>query len=140
MKHRAGKRKFGHGYDANKMLLRQLCRSFFLENTLKTTKQRVKAAQIQIEKLVTKSKDKSESNKNYVLSFFGEEQLVTLLFATVGPSFEKIAGGYTKMSLIGQRESDGAMMAQLSWAHPLKTSEKKASKETVSAKKDEEKK
>lgn len=125
MKHRVAKRKFGFGYDANKMLLRQLCRSFFLENTLTTTKQRVKAAQIQIEKLVTKSKDNTESNKNYILTFFGNTEMVELLFAKVGPSFEKVNGGYTRMSLNGQRESDGAMIAQLTWAHPLIAEKKK---------------
>jgi len=66
MKHRVAKRKFGFGYDANKMLLRQLCRSFFLDNAIKTSKQRAKAAQMQVEKLVTKSKLKNEANKNYI--------------------------------------------------------------------------
>lgn len=128
MKHRVAKRKFGFGYDANKMLLRQLCRSFFLDNGIKTSKQRAKAAQMQVEKLVTKSKLKNEANKNYILRFFGDIKMVDHLFSKVGPSFEKIMGGYTKLSLIGQRESDGAMMAQLSWAHPLKSEKKVAEK------------
>ncbi len=121
MKHRVAKRKFGQGYDANKMLMRQLCRNFFLEKTLTTTRERAKAAQIQIEKIITKSKAKTEANKNYMLAFFGEPALVESLFKTVGPAFEKIAGGYTKVALLKQRESDGALMAKLTFAHPLTT-------------------
>jgi len=132
MKHRIAKRKFGFGYDANKMLLRQLCRNFFIEQTLTTTKQKAKAAQIAVEKLVSKSKVKNEANKNYILKFFGEQALVDRLFDTVGPALVKIEGGYTRLTLNSQRQSDGAMMARLSWAHPVvaekKKSEKKAEK------------
>lgn len=119
MKHRIAKRKFGCGYDANKMLMRQLCRNFFLEQKSTTTKERAKAMQIVIEKLVSKAKAKTEANKNQILSYFGEQALVDRLFNTVGPAFEKISGGYTKVTLLAQRQSDGAMMAQITWAHPL---------------------
>lgn len=119
MKHRLGKKKFGNGYDANKMLMRQLCRNFFLEQKTTTTKERAKAMQIVIEKMVSKAKVKSEANKNEMLKYFGEQAIVEKLFETVGPAFEKINGGYTKVSLIAQRKSDGAMMAQITWAHPL---------------------
>ena len=128
MKHRISKRKFGFGYDANKMLLRQLCRNFFLEQKSTTTKERAKAMQITIEKLVSKSKAKTEANKNHILSFFGEQALVDRLFDTVGPAFEKINGGYTKVTLLEQRQSDGAMMAQITWAHPLVSEKKVAEK------------
>ena len=125
MKHRIGKRKFGYGYDANKMLLRQLCRNFFLEQKITTTKERAKAVQMTVEKLVSKSKSKTEASKNFILRFFGEVALVDRLFKTVGPAFTKINGGYTKVLITKQRQSDGAVMAQLTWAHPLVT-EKKA--------------
>jgi large subunit ribosomal protein L17 len=124
MKHRIGKRKFGYGYDANKMLLRQLCRNFFLEQKITTTKERAKAVQMTVEKLVSKAKLKTEASKNFILSFFGEVALVERLFKTVGPAFEKINGGYTKVLLTKQRQSDGAMMAQLTWAHPLHAEKK----------------
>lgn len=119
MKHRISKRKFGCGYDANKMLMRQLCRNFFLEQKSTTTKERAKAMQVVIEKMVSKAKVKSEANKNQILRYFGEQALVDRLFNTVGPAFKKIQGGFTKVSLLKQRQSDGAMMAQITWAHPL---------------------
>jgi len=124
MKHRVSKRKFGYGYDANKMLMRQLCRNFFLEQKATTTKERAKAMQMTIEKLVSKAKKRTEANKNHILKFFGEDALVERLFKTVGPAFEKINGGYTKVALLKQRQSDGAMMAQITWAHPLHTEKK----------------
>jgi len=119
MKHRIAKRKFGCGYDANKMLMRQLCRNFFLEQKSTTTKERAKAMQIVIEKMVSKAKSKSEASKNEILKYFGEPALVDRIINTVGPAFEKINGGYTRVSLLEQRQSDGAMMAQITWAHPL---------------------
>jgi large subunit ribosomal protein L17 len=75
--------------------------------------------QMVIEKLVSKAKTKTEANKNQILSYFGEQDLVDRLFDTVGPAFEKIKGGYTKVTLLEQRQSDGAMMAQITWAHPF---------------------
>ena len=135
MKHRISKRKFGFGYDANKMLMRQLCRNFFLEQKSTTTKEKAKAMQIVIEKLVSKAKTKTEANKNQILSYFGEQALVDRLFNTVGPAFEKINGGYTKVTLLAQRESDGAMMAQITWAHPL-TKETPIKKAEVAVKKE----
>lgn len=119
MKHRTSKSKFGLGYDANKMLMRQLCRNFFIEQKTTTTKEKAKAMQIIIEKLVSKAKAKTEAHKNQILSYFGEQAMVDRLFETVGPAFEKINGGYTKVTLLAQRQSDGAMMAQITWAHPL---------------------
>ena len=133
MKHRIAKRKFGCGYDANKMLMRQLCRNFFLEQKSTTTKERAKAMQIIIEKLVSKSKVNTEANKNHILSYFGEQALVKRLFEKVGPAFEKINGGYTKVSLLEQRQSDGAMMAQITWAHPLVKESKIKSEEVTKA-------
>lgn len=133
MKHRVAKRKFGFGYDANKMLLRQLCRNFLLEQTLTTTKQKAKAAQIAVEKLVSKSKVKTEANKNFILKFFGEQALVDRLFDTVGPALAKVEGGYTRLTLSAQRESDGAMMARLSWAHPVVVEKKKTEKKAEKA-------
>ena len=130
MKHRIAKRKFGCGYDANKMLMRQLCRNFFLEQKSTTTKERAKAMQMVIEKFVSKAKAKTEANKNQILSYFGEQSIVNRLFDTVGPAFKNINGGYTKVTLLEQRQSDGAMMAQITWAHPL-TSEKKPEKTEV---------
>lgn len=130
MKHRIAKRKFGYGYDANKMLMRQLCRNFFLEQKSTTTKERAKAMQMVIEKLVSKAKTRTEANKNHILSYFGEQALVDRLFDTVGPAFEKISSGYTKVTLLEQRQSDGAMMAQITWAHPL-TKETKVKQEEV---------
>ena len=126
MKHRIAKRKFGCGYDANKMLMRQLCRNFFLEQKSTTTKERAKAMQIVIEKMVSKAKSKTEASKNEILKYFGEPALVDRLIKTVGPAFEKINGGYTKVNLLEQRQSDGAMMAQITWAHPLTTEVKEA--------------
>ena len=131
MKHRISKQKFGCGYDANKMLMRQLCRNFFLEQKSTTTRERAKAMQMVIEKLVSKAKTKNEANKNIILSYFGEQAIVDKLFGTVGPAFEKITGGYTKVTLLKQRQSDGAMMAQLTWAHPLIQEVKVKAKKTV---------
>ena len=65
-----------------------------------------------------------------ILKYFGEQALVDRLFQTVGPAFEKIDGGYTKVTLLEQRQSDGALMAQITWAHPL-TKEVEVKKEKV---------
>lgn len=119
MKQTSVKVKFGGGLDANRMTMRKMAVSFIKYNSLKTTYKRAKALKSYLDKIVSKSREKKESNKNFLLRELGNEGTVEVLFSKVGPSFKDISGGYIKVKRLGFRETDGADSAQIMWAHPI---------------------
>jgi len=75
--------------------------------------------------MVTKGKEKTEANKNYLLAHLAKLSLVELLFNEIGPVLKQYPGGYTRVTNLSQRQSDGAEMARLSWAYPVVTKQMK---------------
>lgn len=119
MRHRVKKIKIKKGKDANKMLMVKLTKNFFTKGKIVTTVKKAKIIKPHIERLVEKSKIKTEANKNYLLRFIHDKKIIDYLFNTVGVALKHIKGGYVKIIKIGQRESDGSEMAKLEWAHPV---------------------
>src|SRR3989339_384017 len=119
MKHRTNKKKFGGGSDANKMMMRKLMKNFISASHIKTTVPRAKALKIALDRIVSKARTYTESNKNYLLRFFPEKKYQKVLFQQIGPALSKVSGGYVRIIKLNQRDNDGAMMAQIEWAHPV---------------------
>ncbi|OGK14858.1 50S ribosomal protein L17 [Candidatus Roizmanbacteria bacterium RIFCSPHIGHO2_02_FULL_37_15] len=126
MRHRVKKIKFKLGKDANKMLLRKLAINFISNAKIKTTIKKAKVLKSVIDKLVEKAKTENEANKNYLLHFLGEEELVRKTFKLVGDSLKNRdhAGGYVRIRRLGKRQSDGSEMARLEWVYPVVKSDK----------------
>jgi len=119
MIHRTKKIKFHSGADSNKMILRKMLRNFFLNSHLETTEKRAKILRSSLDRLIGKSRVESEANKNYILRYITEQEIVRALFAQVGPAVKDIAGGYVRLIRKNQRQSDAAMMVRVEWAHPV---------------------
>jgi large subunit ribosomal protein L17 len=68
-----------------------------------------------LEKLVEKAKRENEANKNYLLRYTTDSQLVKIFFTKIGPAAKERQGGYLRIKKIGERASDGAEMAILEW-------------------------
>ncbi len=119
MRHRIKKIKVKEGKDANKMLIVKLVKNFFTKGKVITTVKKAKIIKSQLERLVEKSKIKTEANKNYLLRFIHDIKLVNFLFDKIGVSLKDVKGGYLRIIKIGQRDSDGAEIAKLEWAHPI---------------------
>jgi large subunit ribosomal protein L17 len=115
MQHRVHKFKFSSGKGANDMLLRKLVVNFLEHGSMVTTEKKGKALSSYMDKIVQKAKNRSEANKNYLLSKVGSEKTVATLFEKVGPVFKDVNGGYLSLKRLQQRVSDGAMMVKLSW-------------------------
>src|SRR3989344_1316416 len=139
MRHQTNKVKFKSGQDANSMLMRKLMYNFLRHSHIKTTEAKAKALKMYIDRLVSKSKEKTEANKNYMLRFFQEKTITDIIFNQIGPAFAKINGGFVKIIRLGPRTNDATMIVELQWAHPIvidwgdkkeaKESEKKEVKE-----------
>lgn len=136
MKHRAHKVKFGYGKDADQMLLRKLASNFFLEGKLETTKQKAKAAQSEVERIVTKAKTNTQADKNYILKRITTKRVFDVVVTQVASQLGKVTSGYTRIIRLGKRLTDGAEIARLEWAYPvvLESAKKEETKKAAAPK------
>ncbi len=119
MRHRVKKIRFGGGRDANRMLVRKLLVNFFTRGKLETTLSRAKAIRPTVERIVEKSKEKTEANKNCLLKTLDQKKVVNILFDQIGPVFKDKHGGYVRVVKLGQRSSDGGERARIEWTQPV---------------------
>ncbi len=119
MIHKTKKIKFKNGQDANAMLMRKLMYNFLRDSRITTTEAKAKALKMYMDRVVSKAKEKTEANKNYLLRYFNDQKIISVLFNQVGPAVAKINGGFVKIVRKNQRENDATMMVQLLWAHPV---------------------
>ena len=119
MKNRGHKIKFRGGKDANKMLMRKLASNFLLSGKMSTTKQKAKAAQSIVERLVTKAKTHTEADQNFILRNITAQSTMKILITQIVPQLTQTKNGYTKIVNLGTRQTDGAEKARLEWAYPV---------------------
>lgn len=119
MNHKTNKIKFGLGQDANSMLMRKLMYNFLRDARITTTEAKAKALKTYLDRVVSKTKEKTEANKNYLLKYFNDKKIISVLFDQVGPAIAKINGGFVKIVRLNKRENDATMMVQVLWAHPV---------------------
>jgi large subunit ribosomal protein L17 len=115
MLHRRKTIKFKNGQDAKEMLIKKLVRSLLLYPKITLTLTKAKVLKQIMEKLVEKAKRENEANKNYLLRYTTDSQLVKIFFTKIGPAAKERQGGYLRIKKIGERASDGAEMAILEW-------------------------
>lgn len=119
MRHSYQKIKFNYGRDAKKMLLRKLANNFFAHNKIITTMKRAKILKSWVEKLVEKSKERTEANKNFLLKYLYNQKIIDFLFNQVGPIIKDKKGGYVRIVKLDQRLSDGSLMCRLEWVYSV---------------------
>ena len=94
-----------------RLMLRNLARSLFEHERVKTTEAKARLLRPYAEYLITKAKKGSIHHRRQVLSAIEDRGVVHKLFAEIGPRFAERNGGYTRMLRIGPRQGDGAPMA-----------------------------
>ena len=93
------------------LMLRNLARSLFEHERLKTTESKAKLLRPFAEKLITKAKHGTVHHRRQVLSEIADRAVVHKLFDDIGPRFSDRPGGYTRILKLGTRSGDGAPMA-----------------------------
>ncbi|GMU74187.1 MAG: hypothetical protein AMXMBFR44_3850 [Candidatus Campbellbacteria bacterium] len=113
MRHHNANRKFGREKGQREALTRSLARELIIREKIQTTEARAKEIRPIVEKLVTKAKNPTLANRRALISQMGSEDLSTInkLIDILGPKFMERAGGYTRITKLGQRASDGAPQA-----------------------------
>jgi large subunit ribosomal protein L17 len=93
----ARKARFDRPTSQYKALMRSLARSLVLEERISTTEAKAKALRPFIERLVTYAKKNTLASRRLAKTRLGDDVAVKKLFATIGPRYEKRAGGYTRV-------------------------------------------
>jgi large subunit ribosomal protein L17 len=94
-----------------RLMLRNLARSLFENERIRTTESKAKLLRPFAERLITKAKDGSVHQRRQVLSVIEDRNVVHKLFSDIGPRFTDRNGGYTRVLKLGTRNGDGAPMA-----------------------------
>ena len=112
MRHRSKKAILNRPADQRKAMMRNLMTSLFLEGALKTTDAKARALSSAAEKLITLVKGKEEYQA------IRELMSVVHTKASSHKALEYIksstrTSGYTRLTKIGRRAGDGALMVQV---------------------------
>jgi large subunit ribosomal protein L17 len=94
-----------------RLMLRNLARSLFEHERIRTTEAKAKLLRPYAERLITKAKAGSVHHRRQVLAAIEDRGVVHKLFADIGPRFAARNGGYTRILKLGPRNGDGAPMA-----------------------------
>ncbi len=90
-------------------LLKTLATSLFLHGKIKTTEAKAKELRVVAEKMITRAKDNTISNRR-ILSKSLSPVTVKNLVDQIAPTYLQRQGGYTRIINLGPRKSDSAKM------------------------------
>lgn len=134
-KHIAGY-KLNRDSEARLALMKNLVYAMIQHETIVTTKIKAKAVTPIFEKMITRAKVDSLQNRRMVQAYIQENSLVKKLFTLIAPLYKEVKGGYTKMTVIGNRRGDNAPLVRLSLTKKsVVTPTKSKSEESVVEKK-----
>lgn len=93
-----------------KALLRTMAGSLFLHGKITTTEAKAKELRAVAESFITKAKNASLASRRH-LSKEMAPLIAKKLFDQIAPQYSARQGGYTRITKLGPRKSDGANMA-----------------------------
>ncbi len=141
MKHRKTGRQFGRNRAQRKALQRTMLGSLIMHEKMETTEAKAKELKSAIDRMITRAKRAQSTNNpqlEVVRKLEGDMPLMAIkkLSNSLMERFEKRTSGYTRVTKMSPRKSDGARMAIIEFvdaAKPKKTATKKTTKKNVKA-------
>src|SRR6201996_2491913 len=113
MRHRFGNAKLKRDVGSRNSLFKNLTTSVIEQERVITTVPKAKAVQPLVEKMVTLAKRDTLHTRRQAAAFLTTPAAVQKLFETIGSRFGQRAGGYTRITRLGNRRGDGAEVAML---------------------------
>lgn len=89
------------------LFLRKLANNFFIHEKIKTTEARAKELRPVVEKMITRAKNINLANRRLLLTDLNPK-VATKLIEKIAPEYKERKGGYTRITKLGPRPSDGA--------------------------------
>ena len=111
MRHKLTGRQLSRNSPHRHAMLRNMAGSLLRHETIQTTLPKAKELRRVVEPLITLGKNDSEANRRLAFSRLRDTDVVTKLFADVGPRFRTRPGGYTRILRMMPRAGDSAPMA-----------------------------
>lgn len=112
MRHHDANRKFGRSKNQRSALLKGLAASLIEHGRIMTTEAKAKELRPTVEKMITKAKNPTLSNRRLLLSsLYNNTDVVEKLISDVAPKYTERAGGYTRITKLVQRKGDASKMA-----------------------------
>ena len=115
MRHKVRDKKLGRSSSHRKALMASLVCHLIEEKRIKTTLMKAKEARRVAEKMVTLGLKGTLAARRQAISTLHRPERVATLFDDIAPQFKERPGGYTRITKLGQRSSDGSEMAILEW-------------------------
>jgi large subunit ribosomal protein L17 len=115
MKHGRKTIKLQRKQDHRDALLMNLVISLIEHRRIRTTLAKAKAVRPFAEKMVTLGKAGTLHARRNAVSYLRHKNVVKKLFEEIAPASKDRAGGYTRITKLGQRRSDSAPMAYIEW-------------------------
>ena len=113
MRHGDRVKKLGRKKEHRIALLRNLCRSLFILEKIRTTLPKAKEAKKMAEHLIEFAKRNDLAAHRRIYRQIQDHKLVKIICDEIGPRFSERHGGYTRIYRLGPRLGDGAEMAIL---------------------------
>lgn len=113
MRHGTHGNHLGHSSSHHKANMQNLAAALFRHELIKTTLAKAKTLRRVAEPLITRAKSDTLANRRLVFARLRDRDMVTKLFAELGPRYKARAGGYTRVLRCGFRAGDMAPMAYI---------------------------
>jgi large subunit ribosomal protein L17 len=111
MRHRHGLRKLNRTSSHRLAMLRNMTVSLLKHEAIRTTLPKAKELRRVVEPMITLGKKPTLANRRLAYNRLRDRDLVTKLFAELGPRYAKRSGGYLRILKYGFRKGDNAPMA-----------------------------
>ncbi len=111
MRHGHGLRKLNRTTSHRLAMLRNMSNSLLRHELIKTTLPKAKELRRVVEPLITLAKEPTVANRRLAFNRLRDREMVTKLFAELGPRYQARPGGYTRILKFGFRVGDNAPMA-----------------------------
>jgi len=111
MRHGHGLRKLNRTSSHRLAMLRNMMVSLLEHEVIKTTVPKAKELRRVVEPMITLAKEPTLANRRLAFDRLRDRDIVTKLFAELGPRYQARPGGYTRILKMGFRVGDNAPMA-----------------------------
>src|SRR3954453_3742040 len=111
MRHGHGLRKLNRTSSHRLAMLQNMMNSLIEHEVIKTTVPKAKELRRVVEPMITLAKESTVANKRLAFDRLRDRDIVTKLFAELGPRYKARPGGYTRILKMGYRVGDNAPMA-----------------------------
>lgn len=112
MRHHNTVRTFGRERNQRIALVRSLAEALILKERILTTEARAKELRAIVEPMITKAKKPTLAVRRALIAELGNrERVAKKLIDTLAPRFAERKGGYTRITKVFQKSSDGRKKA-----------------------------